>query len=165
MDLDRLSRGEKLVAGSGIVLFSLSFVPLWTNVDYAAGTIPNANAWGGYPYFVRLGILLSLVDALFVLIKATGVKLKLPAPDGVVYVGLAGANALFLLLYVVLGPPVAEKTLAQALGLHVNRGILLFVGLALALLQTYGGFQHVRSKRGVVPALGTQRGFINREDR
>jgi hypothetical protein len=157
VDLDRLSRGEKLIAGSGIALFSLSFVPLWTNVDYAAGTIPNANAWGGYPYFVRLGLLLAFVDALFVVIKATGVKLNLPARDGVVYVVLAAANASFLLIYVVIGPPVGEKTLAQALGLHVNRGILLFVGLALALLQTYGGFEHVRSKRGAIAALGTPR--------
>jgi hypothetical protein len=149
MDLARLSNGEKLIAVSGISLFILSFVPYWAGINYPPGTLPDETvaAWGGYPYFVRLGLLLALMDAIFVILKAGGLKLILPAAPGAVYVVLAGADAMFMLTYVIIGPPLGGQGLAQTIGLHASRGILLFVGFMLALTQTYGGWLHLRSSR------------------
>jgi hypothetical protein len=149
LDLDRLSSGEKLIAASGISLFILSFVPYWAGINYPPGTLPDETvaAWGGYPYFVKLGLLLALMDAIFVILKAGGLKLILPAAPGLVYVALAGADALFMLAYVIIGPPLGGQGLAQVIGLHASRGILLFVGSLLALTQTYGGWLHMRSTR------------------
>lgn len=158
MDLDRLSKGEELIAASGILLFAISFIPFWAGIDYPAGTLPDENvaAWGGYPYFVRLALLFGLVNAIFVIVKASGLNLILPAAPGVVYLGLAGATTAILLAYVVIGPPVGGQDLARLLGLRATRGILLYAGFGLALLQTYGGWLHVRTGRSnAVPSTAT----------
>jgi hypothetical protein len=105
---------------------------------------------------VKLGLLLALMDAIFVILKAWGLKLILPAAPGLVYVVLAGADALFMLSYVIIGPPLGGQGLAQVIGLHATRGILLFVGFLLALTQTYGGWLHMRSTRAnPIPSAAT----------
>ena len=124
-------------------------MPYWAAINYPSGTLPDENvtAWGGYPYFVKLGLLLALLDAIFVLVKGFGLDLILPAAPAVVYLVLAGADAAFLVVYAVLGPPLGGQTAARVIGLHATRGILLFVGVVFALLQTYGGWLHTRSTR------------------
>jgi hypothetical protein len=114
----------------------------------------NVAAWSGYPYFVKLGILLALLDAIFVIVKASGLDLILPAAPALVYLALAAAAASMMLVYVVLGPPIGGQDAARIIGLHATRGILLFVGLGLALLQTYGGWLHFRATRtSAIPSM------------
>jgi hypothetical protein len=139
------------------LLFILSFVPYWAAINYPTGTLPDENvgAWGGYPYFVKLGLLLALLNAIFVIVKGFGLNLILPAAPTIVYLVLAGADALFVLVYAVLGPPLGGEAEARIIGLHATRGILLFVGLVLALLQTYGGWLHLRSARTSAIPSGT----------
>lgn len=143
MDLDRLSTGEKIIAGSGILLFIVSFIPPWWSVDvpegFDLGLQTSGSAWD-LRFLTKLGIVLALVAAIVVLLKAFGTNLTLPLAPGVFYLVLAGLAAAFLLLEVALGP-------AQG----VSRGIFSFVGLALALVQTYGAYAH----RGTEPATGT----------
>ena len=148
MDLDRLSTGEKIVAGSGILLFILSFIPPWASVDVpqsaeafgAADT--SGNAWD-LRFTTKLGILLALVAAVLCLIKAFGTKLSLPLPAGITYLVFAALAALFLLLEVILGLDTeGQAQLLKDQGIEVSRGIFLFVGLVLALAQTYGAWMH-----------------------
>ena len=148
VDLDRLSTGEKIVAGSGILLFILSFIPPWWSVDVpegfdAVGLQSSGSAWD-LRFLTKLGILLALVAAIVVIIKAFGTNLNLPVPAGTMYMVLAALAAVFLLLEVILGP--AEG---------IDRGIFAFVGLALALVQTYGAWMHRSTEPGAPPATGT----------
>ena len=133
-------------------------MPFWAGINYPTGTLPDENvaAWGGYPYFVKLGLLLALLDAIFVIVKGLGLDLILPAAPALVYLVLAGADAAFLLAYAVLGPPLGGQAAARVIGLHATRGILLFVGLVLALFQTYGGWLHTRATRAnAIPSATT----------
>lgn len=144
MDLDRLSTGEKIVAGSGFLLFILSFIPPWAKVSFL-GTSQTFNAWGGFGFLIKLGILLALVAAVLAVLKAFGTNLNLPASAGTLYLVLAAINALCLLLGVIIGPAGDEVI---PTGVDISRGFLLFVGFALALVQTYGAWAH----RGTEPA-------------
>ena len=143
MDLDRLSTGEKIVAGSGILIFILSFIPPWAKVSFL-GTSTSFNAWDGYGFLIKLGILLALVAAILAILKAFGTNLNLPMTAGTLYLVLAAINAVCLLLGVIIGP--AGDT--DITGVDIDRGFLLFVGLVLALIQTYGAWAH----RGAEPA-------------
>ena len=144
MDLDRLSTGEKLVAGSGILIFILSFIPPWAKVSFL-GSSTSFNAWDGYGFLIKLGILLALVAAILAILKAFGTNLSLPLPAGTLYLVLAAINALCLLLGVIIGPA-GDEVIPS--GVDIDRGMFLFVALALALVQTYGAFAH----RGSEPA-------------
>jgi hypothetical protein len=147
VDLDRLSTGEKIVAGSGILIFILSFIPPWAKVSFL-GSSTSFNAWDGYGFLIKLGILLALVAAILAILKAFGSNLNLPLGAGTLYLVLAAINALCLLLGVIIGPA-GDDVIPT--GVDISRGFLLFVGLALALIQTYGAWAH----RGTEPAGAT----------
>jgi hypothetical protein len=144
VDLDRLSTGEKIVAGSGILIFILSFIPPWAKVSFL-GSSTSFNAWDGYGFLIKLGILLALVAAILAILKAFGTNLSLPLSAGTLYLVLAAINALCLLLGVIIGPA-GDDVIPT--GVEISRGLLLFVGFALALVQTYGAWAH----RGTEPA-------------
>lgn len=148
MDLDRLSTGEKIVAGSGLLIFILSFIPPWAKLDI--GSVSTSfHAWDGYGFLIKLGILLALVAAVLAIVKAFGSNLSLPLTAGTLYLVLAAINALCLLLGVVIGPAGGEDEAALALAdIEVSRGLMLFVAFALSLVQTYGAWAH----RGTEPA-------------
>jgi len=134
VDLDRLSTGEKIVAGSGILILILSFISPWAKCCDGGFIDASLNAWDGYGFLLKLGILLAFVASIIAVLKAFGTNLNLPMPAGTFYLVLAAINALFTLLYVVIGP--------QFAGVDGDRGFLLFVGFALALAQTYGAWAH-----------------------
>lgn len=148
MDLDRLSTGEKIVAGSGILIFILSFIKPWAKVSVFGSSV-SFNAWDGYGFLIKLGLLLALVAAVLAIIKAFGTNLNLPASAGVLYLVLAGLDALFLLLGVIIGPAGTDVVPA---GIDVSRGFLLFVGFILALIQTYGAWSHRQTEGTTAPA-------------
>ena len=147
MDLDRLSTGEKIVAGSGILIFILSFIPPWAKVSFL-GESTSFNAWDGYGFLIKLGILLALVAAILAIVKAFGTNLSLPMSAGTSYLVLAAINAVCLLLGVIIGPA-GDDVIPS--GIDVSRGLFLFVAFALALVQTYGAWMH----RGTEPAGAT----------
>ena len=147
MDLDRLSTGEKIVAGSGILIFILSFIPPWAKVSFL-GSSTSFHAWDGYGFLIKLGILLAGLAAVLAILKAFGTNLSLPLSAGTSYLVLAAINALCLLLGVIIGP--AGDDVIPA-GIDVSRGLFLFVAFALALIQTYGAWAH----RGAEPAGAT----------
>jgi hypothetical protein len=139
VNLDRLSMGEKLLAGSGLALFVLSFVGYWIKAEIEFGgnsVTERANAWDGYGFLLKLALVLALVAAILVIARAANVQMALPWAN--VYKGLAALTLLLVALTLVIGPEEAEGFE----GVEISRGILLFVGTLLAALMAAGAWMH-----------------------
>ncbi|MFN2388773.1 MAG: hypothetical protein ABR575_04100 [Actinomycetota bacterium] len=158
MDLTKLTRGEKLVGASSIALFVLSLFPLWAKYEVGAEGLgvgsSRFNAWSGaYGFYLKLGLILALVAAVLVVVRAIGKDITLPVPLGQVYLGLMGLAALMILIALISGPAGSGF---EGFGLEVSRGPMLFVGLALAVLGALGGLMHMRDDVGPVAAPAYQ---------
>lgn len=157
MDLNRLTKGEKLAGVSALILFIASFIPMWASRGYEAGvelpggfeTKANLNAWSGYGFTMKIALLLALVIVVLVLAKAAGAldQTNLPLPAGLVYAG-AGALILLIMLFSVLTGPegVNEADLGFGAKYVNDRGLLLFVGVLLAAAVAVGGFLHMKEE-------------------
>lgn len=157
-DLGRLSRGERLVGLSGLLLFGSSLVPLWSKYKVDFGRIKNTTrtgAWGSvegvgdaFSWSLKLGIALALICVGFVAIRALGAEQRPRSPLGVLYTG-AGLLSTALILSATLDGPLGTDPGA---GVDISRGPLLFVGLGLAVVLTLGGYLHLRLER-TLPAF------------
>lgn len=139
MDLKKLSLGDQIIGGSGIVLFIASFLT-WFKVEVdglgAFGASASANAWDlGFlvgPFPVLIGLLM----VAYVAVRAFAPQVQLP--EGVPYdlvLFIAGCVAAAL---VVLKLLIGED---DAGGLvDVSRGIGIFLGTLAALGLAAGGY-------------------------
>ena len=133
MDVNRLSQGEKIAAGSAIALFIVMFFP-WFGapeaIEELAGAAGvdtgSANAWDALELirFVLLAAILVAVGAAFA--KASESRVDFPLST---IVTVLGALSTLLLLYRILDPPD-----------EASRKIGVFLGVVLAALLTYGGW-------------------------
>ncbi|MDQ4143569.1 MAG: hypothetical protein M3198_07475 [Actinomycetota bacterium] len=164
MDLNRLSKGERLAGIAALVLFISSFIPLWASRGYEfdeevfPGLEEKANltAWSGYGFTMTIAMLLALVIAALVIARAAGVldRANLPVPLGLVYAG-AGALILLIMLFSLLTGPEGINEVEGVGATYVNeRGILLFLGILLAAATALGGFMHMRDEGSTPPQLG-----------
>jgi hypothetical protein len=133
VDLNKLSTSDKVVAGSGLLLFIAYFLP-WFKVDF--GVLGgSASASGGDVGFLwaTLPMLIGLVMAGSVIAsKLFDVKLpELPVPWGQVYLGLGGLAALLVTLKLLIGEDPSEI---------VKRSFGLFIATIAALGLAAGGF-------------------------
>ena len=159
MDLDKLTKGERLAGIAAIVLFLASFIPMWASrgyeVDETIG-LPEGyeqktslNAWGGYGFTMSLALLLALIVAAVVIAKAAGAldTVSMPVPLGLVYAGAGGLITLIMLFSLLTGPEGINEADVGFGATYVNdRGILLFLGLALAAAVAVGGFLHMKEE-------------------
>jgi hypothetical protein len=163
--MNRLSMGEKIVLVSSGLLVVLSFVPFWASYSFEGleglggfDTSENFNAWSGaYGFLVKLAIILAIVALVVVVLRAVGTALPdLPFSLGLGYVGLGALAALGLLIGVLTGPEDGGlgALAADLAGLDISRGVLLFVGVILALAMTYGGYMHMQAESSSSPAIG-----------
>lgn len=165
MDLNRLTKGERLAGIAAIVLFLVSFIPMWASRGYEFddAVLPgyeqkaDLNAWGGYGFTMSLALILTLLVAVLVGAKAAGAldRANLPVPLGLVYAG-AGALILLIMLFSVLTGPEGLNEVDVGIGAqYVNeRGILLFVGVVLAAAVAAGGFIHMKDEGSTPRQLG-----------
>lgn len=156
MDINRLSSGEKIVLGASALLVVLSFIPAWATYSFAGLASESFGAWSGaFGFFVKLAIIAAIVALVVAGLRAAGTDLpELPIGLGLLYVILGGIATLGLLIGVLAGPNDGGlDALAAVAGLDISRGILLFVGLVLAVASTYGGYMHLQSE-GTSPAFG-----------
>ena len=165
MDLNRLTKGEKLAGISSLVLFLASFIPLWASRGYEAGvdlpggfeTKANLNAWSGYGLTMSIALLLALVVGVLVLAKAAGAldRTNMPVPVGLIYAG-AGALILLIMLFSVLTGPegVNEADLGFGAKYVNDRGLMLFVGILLAAGVAVGGFLHMQEEGSTPKGVG-----------
>lgn len=132
VDLNRLSRGEQLFGGAGLVLFIISFIKLWATYKgkvFTSFTV-HISAWD-YGFLLKLGIIVALAGAVAVILKAAGIKFDVPGIAYMVAGIFVGAD---MLLYVLVGPPDAGGLADE------SRGILLFVALILGAVMAYAGW-------------------------
>lgn len=159
MDISRLTRGERILGISALVLLILSFFPLWAKYEVAGGDLgfgvevpgatTRANAWSGaMPMTVKIALVLAILTLVLVALRAAGTNMNLPVPAGQLYLGFAGATAALLLIGVIMGPQGAEFSFG---GFEVSRGPLLFAGLIAGLAMAAGAYLHSQDE-GTAPS-------------
>lgn len=150
MDLNRWTKGERVVAIAAVVLVILSIVPLWASYSFEAegvvgiDTDQSFSAWSGaYNFLVKLGIILAIAAAAIAIARAAGASFELPS---ITYVALGAGATLLLLFGVLTGPNDGgiSGIAADLAGFDVSRGILLYVGVVLAAAIAVGGFMHMQ---------------------
>lgn len=137
MDLNKLSTSDKVIAGSGILLFIAYFLP-WFTAD--AGIV-SVDATGGDVGFLwaTLPMLLGLIMAgVVIATKLFDVKLPdLPVPWGQAMLGAGALAAVLVVLKLIIGE---DTDGAEALGIDISRGIGIFLATIAALGLAAGGF-------------------------
>lgn len=139
MDLTRLSQGEKIAAGSGILLFIFMFFNWFGVASVDVGDVSvggaSASAWDALD-FIPWVLLLAVIAAVgFPLLKATGNELEIPLPPTTIVTALGGIGFL-LVLYRIINPP----------GEGVDREIGVFLGLIAAAGVTFGGYSAMQEE-------------------
>jgi hypothetical protein len=132
MDVNRLSQGEKIAAGSGVALFIVMFFS-WFGISGDVGTAlgsvgvdANFNAWQSFD-FIDLFLLLTILVAVGAAVaKASDSRVDFPLSTAVTVLG--GVSTL-LVLYRILDPPGS-----------LDRKFGVFLGLILAAALTYGAW-------------------------
>jgi len=134
VDLNKLTTSDKVIAGSGILLFIAYFLP-WFKVDFGGVLGGSASASGGDVgfFWATLPMLIGLAMAGSVIAsKLFDVKLPdLPVPWGQAYLGLGGLAALLVVLKLLIGEDPSEI---------VKRAFGLFVATIAAVGLAAGGF-------------------------
>ncbi len=132
MEINRLSQGEKIAAGSAIALFIFMFFKWFGaggEVDTALGSVgidASFNAWDSFD-FIDLILLLTVVAAVgAAVVRATDTRVNFPLST---VVTLLGALSTLLVLYRIIDPPGS-----------LDRKIGVFLGLIAAALVTYGAY-------------------------
>jgi len=132
VDLNKLTLSDKIIAGSGILLFIAYFMP-WFKVDFGIGG--SVSASGGDVDFIwsTLPMLIGLVMAGVVIAsKLFDVKLPdLPVPWSRVHLGLGGLAALLVVLKLLIGEDPSSV---------IKRAFGLFIAAIAAIGLAAGGF-------------------------
>jgi hypothetical protein len=133
VDLNKLNTSDKIIAGSGLVLFIAYFLP-WFKVDFGAfGGSRNFSGgdvgflWSTFPMLIGLVLAGSVIAT-----KMFDVKLPtLPVPLGLAYLGLGGLAALLVILKLLIGEDPTDI---------VDRAYGLFIATLAAIGLAAGGF-------------------------
>ena len=133
MDVNRLSQGEKIAAGSGVLLFIVMFFAWFgapdnaiTDAINAAGIDTTANAWQSFD-FIDLVLLVTILAAVGAA-AAKAADRRVDFPLSTVVTVLGGLSTL-LVLYRILDPPS-----------DASRKFGVFLGLILVAALTYGAW-------------------------
>lgn len=149
--MNRLSMGEKLLGGSAVVLFLLSFLDYWAKVEIEGGgteITERFTAWDAYGFLLKLGLILAAVAAGLVIARAANANLSIPWSN--VYRGLAVATLVLVAITLLLGPDESGSFSNELGSVEISRGIALFIGTVLAALMAAGAWMH--SDDGTAPA-------------
>ncbi|MCZ7527514.1 MAG: hypothetical protein M5U14_14700 [Acidimicrobiia bacterium] len=107
--LKELTLGEKLIAGSGLVLFIASFLP-WFKASFG-GFSATANGWDVGFGWAGIPALLGLAAAVVVVLPKVAPDVKLPeAPWGMIMLGAGGLSALLVVLKLIMGEDFVDRS-------------------------------------------------------
>ena len=145
VDLKKLSQGEQIMGGAGIVLFIFSFFK-WFGKDFSVkgfGSVGSYSQSGWGSFLSLLGILLALVIVVvLVLQKFTTVKLPdLPISWNQAYFFASIAVAALIVLQLLVGTSKG--------GVDLDRKFGVYIGAIAALAMVAGGF--LQSKETAKP--------------
>jgi uncharacterized membrane protein YhaH (DUF805 family) len=149
MQLDKLSPGEKISAGSGILLFLFMFFD-WFGAEVSgvpgfSGTVDGSggSAWDALdviPIFLMIAIVAAIGVAV---VRLTDADLELPVSLNAI-VAVLGAVAFLLILYRIVDPPGGGSFGGVSVDITLKLGI--FLGLAAAAGIAYGGYSAMREE-------------------
>jgi hypothetical protein len=141
MDPSQASMGEKIAAGSAVLLFISLFFPWYGVKVSAAGTSVSLSgslsAWEAFGFIDILLFLCAVTAVGIVVAGLAGALPALPVPASQILLGV-GAFALLLVLYRLIDTP-APDGLPDSV--DFTRKLGLFIGLVAAGGMAYGGFQ------------------------
>jgi peptidoglycan/LPS O-acetylase OafA/YrhL len=145
MDLNKLSTGDKVIAGSGILFLISMFLPWW-GLDLAEfGTASNS----GWDYFLTgilpLLIVVAMVAVIYITRFTTTALPKPPLPWSQVFLIAGGVVAVLLVLRVIVGSSEGSGTFE----VDLDRMWGLWVALLAALGVGAGGFLKSREPEPV----------------
>lgn len=148
--MSKLSKGERLILWAGVALLVVSFIPMWASVSaeaFGVGISEDANAFEGYTFFpLELGLLLAYAALALVIVKMVG-----PSIGGAqVLLGLCGAAFVLLVIGIFTGPEGSGAAVA-GIGIDVDRGFMLYVGVVLAAVMAWGAWQDMQSPAAATP--------------
>lgn len=154
MDLDRLSKGERIALISSALLIIAFFIPLWASISAGAYNA-DYNGWDGYGILGKLAFLCTLAVLALTAVRLSNAALPdMPVSRGLLLVGLSGFATLMLLLGLLFGPN--DDGADDIAGVDVDRGLMLFVGIVLAAAMTYGSYLAMQEE-GTAPTGGAAR--------
>jgi hypothetical protein len=141
VDLDKLTNGDKVVLGAGIVFLISVFLPWFGAGPYDGNGFDVGFLWGTLPFLLALVMIAQVVVDRF-----TAVELpELPVTWGQVHVALGGLIAFLVVLKLLLGYEVCGfgfcEDLDRKFGLFIAvlAGIGLVVGGILKMQEDAGG--------------------------
>lgn len=126
MDLKKLTLGDQIIGGSGIVLFLVSFLS-WFKVDFGPFGDASWNAWDA-GFLAWFPVLIGMVMVAIVAIRVFAPQVKLPdlpLPWGQALFIAGAVAAVLVLLKLLLGE---DEPIERAFGLYI--GTLAALGLA-----------------------------------
>lgn len=149
--MQRLSKGERIVAITSALLVIFSVFPLWATYSFEGfGTDQRegAEVWKPdvFNALPKLAIVLALVVLLVVALRAAGQGSGWPV--GKIYMVLGGLAFLLLLVTLIQGPKGLEEIAGLSdievpgfeFNFDVSRGILLYGSVVLAAGIAFGGY-------------------------
>jgi hypothetical protein len=128
MDVNKLSMGQRIAAGAGVLLF----IDLWLDW-YSAGNDAfsvSISAWQVFSW-VDLLCAITAVVAVLVAVQAMGM-INIPAPLSAILLPLAGITTL-IVLYRLINQPGPNNLVSNEFG--------AYLGFLLAALTTYGALR------------------------
>lgn len=151
MDLNKLTTSDKVIAGSGIVLFIAYFMP-WFKAEFGGFSETASGGDVGF-FWATLPMLLGLVAAgLVIANKLFDVKLPdLPIPWGQAFLGAGALAAVLVVLKFIIGE---DADGAEALGIDISRSFGLFLATLAAIGLAVGGFLKFQEGDGTTSSDG-----------
>lgn len=147
MDLSKLTTSDKLIAGSGLVLFIASFLP-WFTAEIEGFEAGDANGWDVGFIWAGLPALLGLAAAGIILATRLGTANlpDLPITWGQALLGAGALSALLVILKLLIGEDGNDF-------IEVNRAWGLFLATLAAIAFAVGGFlKYQEEQRGETTA-------------
>jgi uncharacterized membrane protein YhaH (DUF805 family) len=150
MELDKLSRGEKVSAVSAILLFVFMFFDWFgakvSGVPGFSGTVDGAggSAWDALdviPIFLMLAIVVAIGVAV---IRLTDADLEPPISLNAIVAALGGL-AVLLILYRIIDPPGGGGSFGNV-EVDITLKFGIFLGLIAAAGIAYGGYSAMREE-------------------
>lgn len=150
MEVDRLSTGEKIAAGSGILLFIFMFFDWFTvevsggNNLFTASASEGGSAWDALeviPIFLLLAIIAAIGVAI---VRLADAPLEPPISMNAVVAALGGLGVI-LILYRIIDPP-GETGSVQGISVDISPALGIFLGLIAAVGIAYGGYRAMQEE-------------------
>jgi uncharacterized membrane protein YhaH (DUF805 family) len=142
MDVDRLSKGEKIAGVSAILLFIFMFFD-WFSVDVNGGLFQvsfGGSAWDALDV-IPIILLIAIIAALGVaVIRLTDADFE-PELSMNAVVAILGIASVLLILYRIVDPPNSGVT-----GIDVSPAVGIFLGLIAAAGIAFGGYRAMQEE-------------------